>query len=58
MQNISKTISLEEEMNTLLSNYQSEEISFYKEIVAETDIYQAENMVVCSIVTTEDGSNG
>lgn len=58
MKNNSKTVSLDEELKLLLLSYQREEVDFYKEIINDVDVYQAENMVTYNIVTQEDGSNG
>lgn len=54
----SKTMSLDEELKTLLLCYQHEEVSFYKDIVNAVDVYQAENMVTCNVIIKEEGSDG
>ena len=58
MKNNSETVTLDEKLRNLLSNYESEEINFFQQIVNEAEIYKAENMVTCNIITQKEGSNG
>lgn len=54
----SKKISLDKDLETLLSNYKQEEILFFKKIMEDVEKYKAETMTTNNIVVLETGSNG
>ena len=52
-----RTVSLDNELKSLLLCYPHEEVDFYKEIVNNSDVYNTENMVTYTIIKKE-GSDG
>ena len=53
-----KPVPLEEELKTLLSNYKSDEIDYFREIVNEVEQYKSETIITCNVFTKESGSDG
>ena len=51
-------LSLEQEREKLLENYEAEELSFYNSIIRESDSYLIGEVATCLVSTKEDGSNG
>ena len=58
MNNEIKAMPLEEELKSLLSNYKSNEIDYFKEIVDDVERYRSEIVINCNVFTKESGSNG
>lgn len=58
MKNESNQMSLDEELKTLLSNYKSDEIDYFREIVNEVEQYKSETIITCNVFIKESGSDG